>query len=356
MPTFAELPDLADRELRAILHSAEAPERLRAAWVLALRRGGTAVETIRDVARSEVPEGLRQQLVVVLSGLGERAVVMDIASNDVAPAVRAVAVAYALRTAEVPHGDELFSFVRAKLHDESSEVRVAVLEEAQYGRIALDTGQLKSATTDNEEAVRRAAWCCLIACAPRDPAAAAVVARVAGKVQVRDLHEVVGTLNRVDTLNFLSALKDHNKFAIANYLTSVIPKGLELSWEELAFLFDCREPIVRSAVLERARGEAPLSALPWLVEGILDSSDERYLWGAREWQHIAKLLAPASVDLVAPGERSRLALFIERRRALALADLQSPEEEDEWDGIDRTFLENEFVNLSRLLSYIQAAD
>jgi hypothetical protein len=292
--------------------------------------------------------------VVVLSGLGERAVVRDIASHDAAPAVRAVAVAYTIRTAERPHNHELYSFVRACLRDNTSEVRLAVLMEVQGGRVELDTVELRSATKDTDASVRRAAWLCLIARAARDRAAAAALAGVRGKVQVRDLDEVVRALDRLETLSFLSALKDHNKFAVVSYLTAVVPKQLELSWDELAFLFDCREPIVRSAVLERARGDAPLAALPWLVEGILDSSDDRYFWASGAWPHIERLLSPATVELIPPGERGRLGRFIERRRALALAELQCPEEEDEWNGFDRTFLEGEVANLSRLLAYLHA--
>jgi hypothetical protein len=286
--------------------------------------------------------------------MGERAVVRDIASNDAAPAVRAVAVAYTIRTAERPHNQELYSFVRDHLQDDSSEVRLAVLMEVQGGRVSLDAGELRSVTKDTDSMVRRAAWLCLIASAPHDPGAAAALAEEgASKVRNLDMAEAVASLDRFETLRLLGALKDHAS-AQAIYLTSVVPKQLELWWEELAFLFDSREPIVRSAVLERARGEAPLAALPWLVEGILDGSDDRYFWASGEWPHIERLLSPTTVELIPPGERGRLGRFIERRRALALAELQCPEEEDEWNGCDRTFFEGEVANLSRLLAYLHA--
>jgi hypothetical protein len=65
--SFEAVARRSPSEQRRLLEHGDAPERLWAAWAIALERD--AVPLVRSIERGEIPNGLRRQLLVVLAGL-----------------------------------------------------------------------------------------------------------------------------------------------------------------------------------------------------------------------------------------------------------------------------------------------
>ncbi|HEX8436564.1 HEAT repeat domain-containing protein [Archangium sp.] len=127
MRDFAELAHLDTEVLRSLLEAGEAPERVRAAWALALRLGGTIRPDLVQGALTEPEPGVRRHLVVVLAGYQERAVLATLASQDFDAAVRAVACQY-LAMIGRPEDAGSWRVLHERLEaDASGEVRWAAI-------------------------------------------------------------------------------------------------------------------------------------------------------------------------------------------------------------------------------------
>jgi hypothetical protein len=72
LASFDSVVRLPPEEKRRLLERGDDPERLWSAWAIALELGRDAVPLLSATERGEIAEGLRQQLLVVLAGLGER--------------------------------------------------------------------------------------------------------------------------------------------------------------------------------------------------------------------------------------------------------------------------------------------
>jgi hypothetical protein len=326
MRSLAQLLELPNDDLRRQVESGEAPDRLRAAWAIALRFGPDSTALLREVALGEVPEGLRQQLVVVLAGLGERRSIAEIARRDPSDSVRAVATAYVIRTAPSP--SEAISFAQRKLEDASSEVRVAVLEEVVVGRLALDGATLERRLRAPEEAERTAALVALIALAGRDPAAED---RLATLVEVggREVEGMVAGLGRTDVLALLRALRGATGEALARVVRSIPAEHLGLGWEDVAFLWESRDDGVR-ALVQTIRERPPARALPGIVHAYLSGGSEGR-W--RAWGHLVHLLDEGTVRLLSPVSRSALLADLHERRAAIESALAETDEDDFEDAL-----------------------
>ncbi len=71
-PNFAVVAALSPEEQSSLLEGGDGPERLWSAWAIALRLGRDALPLLRSTEGSDIPDGLRRQLLVVLAGMGER--------------------------------------------------------------------------------------------------------------------------------------------------------------------------------------------------------------------------------------------------------------------------------------------
>ena len=138
---FADLQELDDASLRALVEGeGDEPERVWAAWAIALRAAGGAsdggkgsapgaVGAMLGGALSREPSaGVRAHLVLVLMGQGERVAVAILARRDPSSLVRAAACRCLARTA-TPGDDALNELLaHALASDESADVRVAILD------------------------------------------------------------------------------------------------------------------------------------------------------------------------------------------------------------------------------------
>jgi hypothetical protein len=128
---FAAVAQLDGSAQRQLLHSGTPEEQVWAAWSLGLERGRQAnAELLAALERIE-HTGVRQHLVVMLAGLGERSLLEDLAEQEMDEAVRATASQYLLTTGTSDSSPRVRPLLEALLHDPSPKVRRALLVASQ---------------------------------------------------------------------------------------------------------------------------------------------------------------------------------------------------------------------------------
>lgn len=113
-------------------------------------------------SRSDIPDGLRPQLLVVLAGMGERGLLRAIAEKEQSPSVQATASMLYLRTAPAPSNSETIAFALRQLQTAPAEVRRAILGEQESGRASIPTRELFPTLRDPDIAVRIACAACIL--------------------------------------------------------------------------------------------------------------------------------------------------------------------------------------------------
>ena len=99
MESYAELANQPESLLRALLEHETPRVRLHAAWALGMRQGPAAAFGIASRAGREPSGGVRQHLMIMLAGGGEKAILTTFAALDPDPLVRATACQYLGRLA-----------------------------------------------------------------------------------------------------------------------------------------------------------------------------------------------------------------------------------------------------------------
>ncbi len=152
---------------RALLEHGAATERIWAAWALGLRLGrAVAPHLIRSLDGSPDP-GTRRHLIVMLAGMGERAVLKTVAEHDPDDLVRATACRFLARTA--PPGDAaIAAFLGARLARDGAEVRQVILRSVRDRELALPPGHVAPCASEPDLDVRQLAVEVLLASAPLD--------------------------------------------------------------------------------------------------------------------------------------------------------------------------------------------
>lgn len=153
---------LSPEDQSRLLDAGDGPERLWSAWAIALRLGRDALPLLRSTEGSDIPDGLRRQLLVVLAGMGERGLLRAIAESEQSPSVQATASMLYLRTAPSPSNSETISFALRQLRTAPAEVRRAVLGEQELGQASIPTRELFPTPTDPDVAVRIACATCIL--------------------------------------------------------------------------------------------------------------------------------------------------------------------------------------------------
>lgn len=144
-PHFSSVSAAPPVEHLRLLHEGDEPEKLWAAWVVASRIGTDFLPALRAMLGGLTGESLRQQLLVILAALGERAQLAAIVTSGEPNTVRAVAAALYVRTAAWAGDPELLTVTSAWLREGTAEVREAILDEQRSGRLRLPTAELKDA-------------------------------------------------------------------------------------------------------------------------------------------------------------------------------------------------------------------
>jgi hypothetical protein len=142
-PDFSSVATAPAAEHLRLLNEGDDPEKLWATWVIASRIGKDFLPALRKMASELTGDALRQQLLVILAGFGERAHLAAIATSDEPDVVRATAAALYVRTAEWPGDPELVAVATAWSREGPADVRAALLEEQRAGRLRLAASALE---------------------------------------------------------------------------------------------------------------------------------------------------------------------------------------------------------------------
>ncbi|MBL8945374.1 MAG: hypothetical protein JNK45_19575 [Myxococcales bacterium] len=111
-----------------LLQEGDAPQRVWAAWVLAMRGGVAAMPRLRRMFDEDDDIGVRRHLLVVLVGLGERALLGTVAGGDRSPLLRGEGTRYLARLAE-PDDLGTYDLVLSRVLDIAWSVRATVAAE-----------------------------------------------------------------------------------------------------------------------------------------------------------------------------------------------------------------------------------
>ena len=97
---FDEVTALDVAEQRRLLRTGAPEQQVWAAWALGLELGERAVPELCIALDRNEDAGVRRHLLVILAGLGERALLDEMSTREVDEAVRATAAQYAFQTGE----------------------------------------------------------------------------------------------------------------------------------------------------------------------------------------------------------------------------------------------------------------
>lgn len=337
-PDFATVTALSHEEQRRLLEIGDGPERLWSAWAIALHLGRQALPTLRLAERSDVPEGLRRQLLVVLAGMGERELLRTIADADPAPAVRATASTLYLRTALDKTSADTLSFALRQLRNAPPEVRRAILNEQALGQASIPTVELFPTLVDTDAAVRIAGAACILKDASNDIYINAVREVVFAFAKERNpdvRREFLAKLPRSAVPAVLSAAGRSGPSGLPDALDAVFKQFGRLAWGEVKDIAASGSlEVVRWILAAGVQPESPDGAA-WLCETIrktsqLDSELMRDVHG-RALNAIRPLLTEEAVTLLAAKDRALLVTMFQRAldELVAGIDNYGPDSDDE---------------------------
>lgn len=350
---YASVAALSEDEQLQLFDAGDAPERLWAAWALALRHGRRVLPTLSALSDEALTEGLKRQLLVILAGLGARSVLLTIATSDPAPAVRATAVTYYIRTAGNAEYKAAVSFAVAQLHSGVPELVVAVLAEHEASRINLPDGEIIACLNHRHVEIRQAAVQGILS---RNTASSLVRDSLLRMLVDEDFlplrEQLLDYLPRAELPLLVRFLNDAPTKRIVDVLDRLRQKFGPLSWYELSGLVSMPEPSVADALLRILDVPVPSEAIPWLGSTYVASMTAAdRVWRDIQWRakySLQKSICAENVHLLGSEATTRLRKEIQDE--LAYFNSATVDELEEND-----YIEEDWVELNRLATLLAAA-
>ena len=330
--SFAEVIDLDAQALHALLQGdGDDPERLWAAWALALRRADAAVAQLASAAKGEPSDGVRAQLALMLVGFGERALALELARRDPSALVRESAWRHLARTTSPDDAAEADALAAALARDPSAVVRAAILVELDANAATIVRERALAQIDDAEAKARLAAIDYVVKL--RDPG---LVAHLIARARVetvdalfaRIVSACVTLVGAEATVDASSAWPTEASVRLLPALAACGP----LTDSQISSLLERADARIDARLVElEARGAVALSLGSLLAiaarSGFFDEAALR-----------SRLTACAALDAADTAAARALADRIERAYAeigptpidAALARLDEPDSDDPW--------------------------
>lgn len=350
---FASVAALSDEAQVQLLETGDAPERLWAAWALALRHGRVALSNITALSDNPLTEGLKRQLLVIIAGLGARPVLRAIAMNDPVPIVRATAAAYYIRTAADGDSGSVNAFAIDQLRSGIPELVLALLGEHEASRIDLPDDEVIACLRDSHLEIRQGAVQCILSRdAVSERARDGLLRLLAGEESPPLTDQLLDYLPRNALPLLVRFLKSAQSKRIVDILGRVTHKFGPLSWAELRDLVSVPEPLAIDAILRALDVPVPSEAVAWLGStyvACLPSSDR--IWRDIQWRTqyaLRKSISEENVNLL--GAAATTSFRKELQEELAYFNSIRAQDLEEHD-----YSEDDGVELSRLLALLTAA-
>jgi hypothetical protein len=352
---YTAVAALSEDEQLSLLQTGDSPERLWAAWALALRRGRSALPTLVSLPNDALTEGLKRQLLVVLAGLGARDLLREIAVADPSTNVRATALANYIRTSGPDDTVSTLEFALEYVDPCHPELVVTILLEHEASRINLPEPVLIACLSEQNVDIRQAAIRCILKNERRSSTAR--IALLQGLVDEPDeflRKELLSHLPRADLSLLVDLMTNTSADGITLVLNHLEKKFGTLAWDELKPLTTVSDPSVVDAVLQVVQFPLPNEAIPWIGAAygeLKPETEERYArW--RMGNALRRTLSDENVSLMPP--QAIRAFLRDIAEDLAYFESASAEELDENDY----FLEDaeELRRVAALLSVARRED
>jgi hypothetical protein len=343
--TYAEVTRLDSAIQHQLLQRGDAVERVWAAWALGTALGVQSVPDLLSSLHDSPVPGTRRHLLVVLAGLGERAVLCVFAQDDPDDYVRATACQYLLRISDqTDHATQ--QFVRERLfHDASAIVRQAIVGEISVFS-ALQSSDLAQLAHDSDAEVRQAAIERLLVTESPDWLFSGVLGeRIRQEAQADLRHHVLQrSLESGGAAHLLAislALDVDRALEILNLL---VETKHQFDWKQLAPLSLAHEPLWDVCLIQLLRPTESTRAVAWLImqmarattwpqpqnraEAKRAEAVRLCAWHARQclMSGLPDLQAHASIAC----DREALRIVIAQLQK-EICELDGEDEDDEWD-------------------------
>jgi len=250
-PSFSVVAALSLEEQRGLLERGDGPERLWAAWAIAQRLGRESLPLLRSASGSDLPDGLRRQLLVVLAGMGERDLLLTIAESEPSAAVQATASMLFLRTAPDRRSADTLSFALRQLRSGPIEVRRTVLDEQVLGHLSIPMRDLFPTLNDVDAALRVACAACILKDRSNElyvQGVSEVVATFASESESEVRRGLFATLPRAAVPEVVNAVRS-DAARVLEVLGLARAQWGELRWGDVSHIASSATLVVTRAIL-----------------------------------------------------------------------------------------------------------
>jgi hypothetical protein len=350
---YAAVAALPEQEQIRLLETGDGPERLWAAWALALRQGRGALSALASLPTGTLNEGLKRQLLVVIAGLGARTLLREIALADPSVKVRATALANYIRTCGPDDMASTLSFALEQVSTRIPELVISVLIEHEANRLKLPEPVLLACLSDQNPEIRQTAINCILSeVGVSSIARVALLRRLVDEQGESMRNQLLSYLPRADLPLLIDLLKDGPSDGIVLLLHHLERKFGTLTWEELKPLTAVSELSVVDTALRLVQLPLPDEAIPWLSaaygEPNPNPGPERRYARWRIGYALRRTLSNDNVHLMTPS--AIRAFGQDLAEELAYFEAASTEELEEND-----YLEEDAADAKRLSAILSAA-